>query len=65
MKTQYEYSLYRPGIVGFDRKNEPIGNDPEREFFFANSASEARTIAAAKYKETGLGRTAHYNISIS
>lgn len=65
MKQQYEYVLNLPGITGFDRRNEPIGQAPESEFFFAESASEARTIAAAKYKESGLGRTAHYNVSLA
>ena len=65
MKQQYEYTLHRPGIVDFTHRGEPIGETPTREFFFAESASEARTIAAAKYKESGLGRAGHFNVSLA
>lgn len=64
MKQEYEYQLNIPSITGFDRRNEPIGVEPERQFFFAESASEALTIAAAKYKESGLGRQGHFNVSL-
>lgn len=64
MQQEYEYILHRPGITGFDRRNEPIGAAPEGMYFFAESASEALTIATAKYKESGLGRQGHFNVSL-
>lgn len=64
MRQEYEYQLNIPGIAGFTNRNEPIGVAPIRDYFFAESASEALTIATAKYKESGLGRQGHFNVSL-
>ena len=62
---QYEYTLHRPGIVGFDRRNEPIGETPLTELFQANSHTEAYKIGLKMYEETGLGRQGHFNVSVA
>lgn len=62
---EYEFQINLPGIAGFDRKGEPIANAPTIEKFQAHSGAEARTIAAAKFKASGLGITASYNVSIA
>jgi len=62
---KYEYTLHRPGIVGFDRKGEPIGETPLTEYFEARSHAEAATMALKMYEQTDLGRTAHYNVSVT
>jgi hypothetical protein len=58
----YEFALFRPGVE-FNRKGEPLAIESEIVTFQAKSSTEARTIAAAMYRETGLGVMGHYNVS--
>ncbi len=60
----FEFILYRPGIVGFEKKSGgPIGYEPEVTTFKANSGTHAMNIGRAMYEKTGLGITGHFNVS--
>lgn len=60
---RYELRIFKPGIVGFDKKNEPFGYAPEVTLFNANGKTEAMNTAARMYKETGLKFSGHFNVS--
>lgn len=58
----YQMTIFKPGIVEFNRKNEPIGQPFETRTFKARSHAEGLTIAMALYDETGLGSKGHFNV---
>lgn len=60
---RYELRIFKPGIVSFDKKGEPIGYPPDISLFEANGSTEAMTTAARLYKETGLKFQGHFNVS--
>ena len=61
---KFEFTLYRPGIADFNKKTgEPYAFAPETTEFEASSNTGALNIARKLYDQTGLGRTAHFNVS--
>jgi hypothetical protein len=60
---KYEMAIFKPGLVGFDKKGQPYGFEPEILTFEANSGAHALHIARATYKGTGLGVNGHFNVS--
>lgn len=60
---KYELQIHKPGIAGFNRRNEPEAFPPEVIEFDAASNTEALNMARKAYTETGLGFAGHFNVS--
>lgn len=59
---KYVVEIQKPGIAGFNRRNEPEAFPLEVIEFDAASHTEALNIGTAIYAKTGLGGHGHFNV---